>query len=53
MLYRNTKTGAIVNVDSVIHGDWERVEQPAPISVEAEEKEEAIKPKRVAKKRTK
>lgn len=51
MLYRNTKTGAIVNVDSVIHGDWEQVEQPAPISVE--EKEETIKPKKVIKKRSK
>lgn len=36
MLYRNTKTGAIVNVKSIIHGDWEQIKS-APVSVEKEE----------------
>lgn len=51
MVYRNTKTGATVNVDSVVHGDWELVEELAPVSVT--EEKETVKPKRIPKKRTK
>lgn len=52
--YRNKRTGAIVNVTSVVAGDWELI---APIAVAkapaAEEapKEEAPKPKRTRKKK--
>lgn len=53
MLYRNVKTGVVVNVQSKIHGDWEPVEKQVPVSVNEEEKTEATKPKRVFKKRTK
>ena len=28
MLYKNTKTGTIVNVKSTIHGYWIKVEEP-------------------------
>lgn len=30
MLYRNTKTGVIIDVDSEMKGAWEPVEAPAP-----------------------
>lgn len=52
MLYRNTKTGVVVNVNSVIHGDWEQLKDTAPISVNTEEKE-TTEPKKVIKKRKK
>ena len=44
MLYRNTKTGVIVDVPSEVSGEWEKVEkQPSPVSVETEVKTETKK----------
>lgn len=40
MRYKNVRTGAIVNVNSKLKGDWELVEKTAPISVEPETKDE-------------
>lgn len=44
MRYRNVKTGAIVNVVSKLKGDWELVEETAPISVIAEASADEKKP---------
>ena len=30
MQYRNTKTGAVVEVHSEIKGNWERIDAPSP-----------------------
>jgi len=40
MKYRNKKTGAIINVNSVINGEnWEKVETSSPsVDTESEEK---------------
>lgn len=32
MEYRNKKTGAVINVESELRGDWEPVIMPAPVS---------------------
>lgn len=34
MKYRNIKTGAIVDVNSKVKGDWELVEESAPTPIE-------------------
>lgn len=45
MIYKNIKTGAIVNVNSKVKGDWELV-TPTPIS---DEKEKTAPKKRTVK----
>ena len=30
MQYRNTKTGAVVEVHSEVKGNWERIDAPSP-----------------------
>lgn len=30
MQYRNTKTGAVVEVNSEVKGNWERIDAPTP-----------------------
>lgn len=30
MQYRNTKTGAVVEVNSEVKGNWERIDAPSP-----------------------
>lgn len=46
MKYRNTVTGAIVDVDSKIHGNWEPLEIEAPVSVE-----EKVEPKKTTRRK--
>lgn len=48
MRYRNTVTGAIVDVNSIVHGNWERIEDVAPVSITKEETPKA-KPKKTTK----
>lgn len=44
MLYRNTMTGAVVDVPSEVSGAWEKVEsQPSPVSSETAKKTETKK----------
>ncbi|MBQ3321897.1 MAG: hypothetical protein IJH05_03520 [Firmicutes bacterium] len=31
MLYRNKRTGVVVEVFSEVSGEWEKVEQPSPV----------------------
>lgn len=50
MRYKNVKTGAIVNVVSKLKGDWELVEETAPISVVSETPADEKKPIRRKKK---
>ena len=49
MLYRNTKSGAIVSVETPVCGNWEPVVKQAPVIVE---QPEPVKKKAPAKKRT-
>lgn len=49
MKYRNIKTGAEIEVESEIKGNWEPVAAPKPVSVEAE-KEAPVKKKGIKKK---
>lgn len=45
MLYRNIKTGATIDVSSVLSGDWEAVSRPRSSIVEEKpEKEPEEKP---------
>ena len=30
MQYRNTKTGAVIEVSCKVYGDWERIDAPSP-----------------------
>ncbi len=43
MLYRNVRTGAVVEVSSEVSGEWEKVEQPSPVSSEPVKKAETKK----------
>lgn len=47
MLYRNIKTGQIISVESHVCGDWEPVNQQAPVLAEpkAEVKKAPVKRK--------
>lgn len=49
MLYRNKRTGAIVEVWSEVSGEWEKVEeQPSPV-VEEKKTEQKKAPRRTKK----
>lgn len=49
MKYRNTKTGAVVEVESKIGGNWEPVEAPVPVSDKVESKPRPAQKKGVKK----
>ena len=49
MLYRNKRTGVVVEVFSEVSGEWEKVEQPSPAPV-VEEKKPAPKRRSTVKK---
>ena len=51
MLYRNIKSGAIVNVSSPVCGDWEPVQKKqAPVAVPETEKKAPAKKRKSTKK---
>lgn len=51
MKYRNTISGAIVDVSSKVSGNWELVIEPAPVVPTEEAKK--VAPKRVSKRTSK
>lgn len=44
MLYRNTKNGRVIDVESVLHGDWEPAAAPKAVKEEPARQEAAEKP---------
>ena len=53
MLYRNIKTGAVVDVQSEVKGDWEPVKAPVSVPAEPETAEKKAADKKTAKPKTK
>lgn len=46
MLYRNTKTGAVIDVSSIMSGDWQEVKPASPAHASEQPKsttEKAVK----------